>query len=430
MALNLNKGDNNYLYYYTRDGVTFGPFTRDVLIEKIGPETLVYRDGIEWTLAKNIPELRVFFPNANQQTNYPDANSQAKNTQNNAKPLLSVPILILILLIFIVFLIIYLNKNNDTTTPSNHDSISAKTEIAHNKVEDSIYSINNSDSIEVSDIESSGEHFADNTLFASKNMIDDNPNTWWTPDPPDGKESFAKFNLKDGYYDVYKIRIINGSYGQYYNNNSRVSKIRITFSDGNSETFNPIETQDYQTLNLSHKYRTKFIKIEILNTNVGNRWNDLCISEIKFYGDYAKDQTDNNTNLNPICSDEDCKILIENMFNDLSNGQFDANNYFNYDIEKYINLTNTNPESLNRTYSESSDFVNTQNTINSESFKTYSSGNACICNFKSSFTCYRPSKSKWQKCDVQIEIKLINGKISRYEELSVTDLRFSNSEHD
>ena len=61
MAINLNKGDNKLLYYYSDNGLTIGPFTLDDLLSKIKSETLVYREGIEWTNAKNVPELKKYF---------------------------------------------------------------------------------------------------------------------------------------------------------------------------------------------------------------------------------------------------------------------------------------------------------------------------------------------------------------------------------
>lgn len=38
-----------------------GPFTLSELLEKIDSDTLVYREGIEWTNAKDIDELKKFF---------------------------------------------------------------------------------------------------------------------------------------------------------------------------------------------------------------------------------------------------------------------------------------------------------------------------------------------------------------------------------
>lgn len=61
MAIDINKDKNELKYYYSENGATLGPFSFSQLLEKIEAETLVYREGIEWTNAKDVEELRKFF---------------------------------------------------------------------------------------------------------------------------------------------------------------------------------------------------------------------------------------------------------------------------------------------------------------------------------------------------------------------------------
>ena len=61
MAININKKEEEYNYYYTADGNQYGPFKKDQLIPKINGDTLVWRDGIEWTNANKLEELKNFF---------------------------------------------------------------------------------------------------------------------------------------------------------------------------------------------------------------------------------------------------------------------------------------------------------------------------------------------------------------------------------
>lgn len=62
MALDLKKANaEEKNYYFSDNGNTMGPFSLSELLEKIGPETLVYREGIDWTNAKNVEELKKFF---------------------------------------------------------------------------------------------------------------------------------------------------------------------------------------------------------------------------------------------------------------------------------------------------------------------------------------------------------------------------------
>lgn len=62
MAINLEKAPLETLYYYADNGKTVGPFPLNELLQKIKADTLVYRDGIEWTNAKDVEELRGYFP--------------------------------------------------------------------------------------------------------------------------------------------------------------------------------------------------------------------------------------------------------------------------------------------------------------------------------------------------------------------------------
>jgi hypothetical protein len=61
MAIDLNKDKNELKYYYSENGATLGPFMLSQLLEKIEADTLVYREGIDWTNAKDVEELRKFF---------------------------------------------------------------------------------------------------------------------------------------------------------------------------------------------------------------------------------------------------------------------------------------------------------------------------------------------------------------------------------
>jgi len=67
MPLNLEKKIVTRQYYYTRNDERFGPFELTALIELIKPDDLVWRDGIEWTKAKQLSELKRFFADDSKQ---------------------------------------------------------------------------------------------------------------------------------------------------------------------------------------------------------------------------------------------------------------------------------------------------------------------------------------------------------------------------
>jgi uncharacterized membrane protein YhaH (DUF805 family) len=64
------------MYYYSIDGATFGPFTLEQLLENINEDTLVYREGIDWTNAKNVEELKKYFIKENINVIIPNINNK------------------------------------------------------------------------------------------------------------------------------------------------------------------------------------------------------------------------------------------------------------------------------------------------------------------------------------------------------------------
>ena len=62
MAININKEQIDYNYYYSKDEKQFGPFNLSLLIPQINADTLVWREGIDWTNANKLDELKKFFP--------------------------------------------------------------------------------------------------------------------------------------------------------------------------------------------------------------------------------------------------------------------------------------------------------------------------------------------------------------------------------
>ncbi len=61
MALNLNKGGNLGKYFYVENNVEYGPVEISELLKYINKDSLIYFEGINWTKASEIPELKKFF---------------------------------------------------------------------------------------------------------------------------------------------------------------------------------------------------------------------------------------------------------------------------------------------------------------------------------------------------------------------------------
>lgn len=62
MALDLTKKTNLKEWYFIEHDVQYGPFQLSELLDKINRETLVWCEGIEWTIAEDQPELQKYFP--------------------------------------------------------------------------------------------------------------------------------------------------------------------------------------------------------------------------------------------------------------------------------------------------------------------------------------------------------------------------------
>lgn len=70
MAFNLDKKDKNPSfnldknevdYYYSKNGKQYGPYVKKDILTKIDSNTLVWRDGIEWTNASKLEEFKNHF---------------------------------------------------------------------------------------------------------------------------------------------------------------------------------------------------------------------------------------------------------------------------------------------------------------------------------------------------------------------------------
>ena len=63
MAFNFNKGGRLGKYFYLDEkGVDYGPFEISDLLERITKDTLVYYQGVNWTKASELAELKRYFP--------------------------------------------------------------------------------------------------------------------------------------------------------------------------------------------------------------------------------------------------------------------------------------------------------------------------------------------------------------------------------
>jgi uncharacterized membrane protein YhaH (DUF805 family) len=57
----MNNTNAEVLYYFSKNGETFGPLNKSQLLTQITANTLVYREGIQWTNANEVEELKSYF---------------------------------------------------------------------------------------------------------------------------------------------------------------------------------------------------------------------------------------------------------------------------------------------------------------------------------------------------------------------------------
>lgn len=125
--------------------------------------------------------------------------------------------------------------------------------------------------------------------------------------------------------------------------------------------------------------------------------------------------------------------LLSNYYSDLNNDNFDANNYFSQTIDQFINLKNTNPSEINSALNNS-DYQNGLSIFVENSLACIKGeGGLLIWTYWIRYNCYRPSKNKYQECNVKVEIgiELTDSKelfIYSYNEVRVQDLKFYDNE--
>lgn len=108
MAFNINKGGKLGKYFYSKNGVEYGPIELSELLNHIEKDTLVYFQGISWTKASEIPELKRYFPAEEKVVERVIEQKVVETASRNNSYLISV----LLLLILVGGGIIYLQQTN------------------------------------------------------------------------------------------------------------------------------------------------------------------------------------------------------------------------------------------------------------------------------------------------------------------------------
>ena len=125
---------------------------------------------------------------------------------------------------------------------------------------------------------------------------------------------------------------------------------------------------------------------------------------------------------------EEVSNIIENYYADLVNGNFDAYNYYASEVNQFIQRKNITPDEINEITQANEEYSEKNITISYEtiSFDHIDSDEIQYWTYWINFSCYRASRSEYQKCNVRVEVGFDDeGKFVSYKELEVTDLEFT-----
>lgn len=110
MALNLNKGAKLGKYFYIVNNVEYGPVDIDELLKYINKDTLIYYEGIRWTKASEIPEIKKFFITEKKVVEKVVVQKAVEKNNTNGNSYLLVFLLFIALSLVIYFYVEYENR--------------------------------------------------------------------------------------------------------------------------------------------------------------------------------------------------------------------------------------------------------------------------------------------------------------------------------
>ena len=116
--------------------------------------------------------------------------------------------------------------------------------------------------------------------------------------------------------------------------------------------------------------------------------------------------------------------MMSNYYLDIINETFDANTYFAMDVKQFISRKNLTPEDVNEINQSNVEYTQRNVNILTETVNfDRIEENIQYWIYWINFSCYRPSKGQYQKCNVRIEVGIdTDNKLVSYRELDVTDL--------
>ena len=122
--------------------------------------------------------------------------------------------------------------------------------------------------------------------FVPKNIDDNSLNTWWSPLREDKEACWIKISF-DNDRLIDNIKIHGGAHNPNFNLgnlfflNLRLKSANLIFSDGTSRVINLDDADKIQTIYFPRK-NASYVILRPISYYSSYKWNDLCISYIKF----------------------------------------------------------------------------------------------------------------------------------------------------
>ena len=162
-----------------------------------------------------------------------------------------------------------------------------------------------------------------NMYHRPQNIVDGDEGTAWV-EGANGQGLGESLTLTlDGTYSISKFAVYNGYQGkdEWYYNNSRPSKIRLTFSDNSQEDFYLDDQKGEQTLELQNVVKTSSVSITILDIYKGDKYEDTAISEFRLIGQKSMDSVStsvSNQQIWPISKQEELAQYMVKFGNEMN----------------------------------------------------------------------------------------------------------------
>jgi len=414
MALNLNKDKNELKYYYSKNDVTFGPFSLAQLLEKIHSDTLVFREGIDWTNAKDIDELKHFFKvekviekqePSNQSININPIVEEKKS--NNGT------LWFIIILLITAGVIYYYYNQNKTISSDNAISIDTVKVVSSTLSDFEIFDLQAIQNFKPTDEQKNiAQNLLDEAILAMKNQNFNDAIAKY-------KESLKNFPKAQTYFLL----------ANAYLKNSDFSRSEQCLQLAGIMDYQPKSELDYKLISIhSLLGNYEIVNSELLslsNTNLkilNNIENDTIFYSYR-KSPYYLDIIEKNSIFDSITEKSIYPNIIANYYEAINNKEMDANAYYSEYVSQYVDKKNTNPSEINQIINFNSEFIDSKaNVIGSKVIISGLNSRQAWVNF----SCYRASKKKSQSWRVKVEFIFDSlNKINSYKELEVKDFKFN-----